>query len=75
MVVILFWLYVKMVGNALEELENIPCLVAGSTQKCLSIIYDYTENLQKRYKVREYRRGEILKLTSNAFRALNCFSG
>ena len=59
-------------GNALEELENIPCLVAGSTQKCLSIIYDYTKEIFKNViKLESIEEGEILKLTSNAFRALN----
>ena len=42
-------------GNALEELENIPCLISGSTEKCLEIAYDYSKELFKCNKVRKLR--------------------
>ncbi len=59
-------------GNALEELENIPCLISGSTEKCLEIAYDYSKELFKNViKLENLEEGEIIKLATNSYRALN----
>jgi len=59
-------------GNALEELENIPCLIAGSSEKCLEVAYDYSKELFKNVlKLDSLEEGEIVKLTTNSYRALN----
>tara|TARA_Y100000816_G_C26108008_1_gene589656 strand:+ start:3818 stop:5485 length:1668 start_codon:yes stop_codon:yes gene_type:complete len=59
-------------GNALEELENIPCLISGSTEKCLEVAYDYSKELFKNViKLESIEEGEIIKLTTNSYRALS----
>ncbi len=59
-------------GNALEELENIPCLISGSTHKCLEVAYDYSKELFKNViKLESLEEGEIIKLTTNSYRALS----
>lgn len=59
-------------GDALEELENIPCLIAGSSEKCLEVAYDYSKELfQNVVKLDSLEEGEIVKLTTNSYRALN----
>ena len=59
-------------GNALEELENIPCLIAGSSEKCLEVAYVYSKELFKNVlKLDSLEEGEIVKLTTNSYRALN----
>ena len=59
-------------GNALEELENIPCLISGSSEKCLEVAYDYSKELFRNViKLDSLEEGEIVKLTTNSYRALN----
>lgn len=59
-------------GNALEELEKVPQLVSGSTQKCLQVAYDYSKEIfQNVLKLESLEEGEIIKLASNSFRSLN----
>ena len=59
-------------GDALEELEKIPQLVSGSTDKCLEIAYDYSKEIfENVIKLKSLEEGEIIKLASNSFRALN----
>ena len=59
-------------GDALEELEKIPQLVSGSTDECLKVAYDYSKEIfENVIKLKSLEEGEIIKLASNSFRALN----
>ncbi len=59
-------------GDALDELEKVPQLVSGSTQKCLQVAYDYSKEIfQNVTKLESLEEGEIIKLASNSFRSLN----
>ena len=59
-------------GDALDELEKVPQLVSGSTQKCLQVAYDYSKEIfQNVIKLESLEEGEIIKLASNSFRSLN----
>lgn len=59
-------------GNALEELEKIPQLVAGFSKNCEKEAINFSKNIFNNIvNLSSIEEGEIIKLASNSFRDLN----
>ena len=59
-------------GNALQELENVPQLVSGFSEKCKEKAVEFCSKAFKAFiELENLEEGEIIKLTSNAYRDLS----
>ena len=59
-------------GNAINELENLPQIISGSTENCLNRSLNFCKYFfQKVINTVSCEESEIIKLSSNAYRDLN----
>ena len=59
-------------GNAINELENLPQIISGSTKNCLSKSINFCKHFfLKVINTVSCEESEIIKLSSNAYRDLN----
>jgi len=59
-------------GNALQELENVPQIVSGFSEKCKEKAVEFCSKAFKSFiELEKLEEGEIIKLTSNAYRDLS----